>query len=185
MGILDMHRIYLIFFFILFVCKLFAQEDLGTSLQHNNEKSISFEAAFHFGSEFKNGAMCAIGFPLYNNESWNIRSHSGINSYTLTNNDVSTHILSITEKITFTGLMSNMGIGRLYTYINGSICFFENELASLFSFPLWYAFGFGVGTDIYIIKKYAWFFEFGLLFHFIENGYRSDQFFTTGIRYYF
>jgi len=171
-------------FLILAVFNLYAQEEL-TDLRQNSDKRFNVEFGFNFGGEIKNGGMIAFGILLYNKGRWNIRSHTGIDSYTLFLPTEETFIFGITEKITFTGQNSIIGLGRPYGYVNGGICFYENQLKEkLFSNPLWYQVGFGGGVDINIVKNMALFTEFGLVFHFMENEYKWSQILTTGFRIY-
>jgi hypothetical protein len=168
---------------ILLVWNLQAQEDLAV-LQQNNEKRFNVDIAFNFGSEIKNGSTIAFGVLLYGKGTWNIRSHTGVNSYTLTLPVGETNIIGITEKITYTGSMSDIGIGRPYAYIDGGICFYGNQSKEkLFSTPLGYTYGLGGGIDINVVKKVAWYSEFGFVHHFMENNPFSTVF-KTGFRYY-
>jgi hypothetical protein len=169
--------------FILLVLNLQAQEDKTVDLQQNNEKRFNLEGAFHFG-EIK-GASLGFGILLYNKGTWNIRSHTYADSYTMTTDKETPSILNITEKITAVGVMSDVGIGRPYGYIEGGICLYTNQSKEdYFSTPLWYKAGVGAGVDINVIKNTAWYCEFGLVWHFMENNSQMNQVFTTGFRFY-
>jgi len=179
-----MYKSILFLFLMLLVFNLYAQEDL-TILQQNNDKKINIDAAYIFGSEIKNGGTMAFGILLYNKGRWNIRSHTGIDSYTIIMPTEETYTLGITEKITFTGQNSIIGIGRPYGYIDGGVSFYGNKSKEkLFSTPLWYKAGFGCGADINIVKNMAWFTEFGVVYHIMENKYQWRQILTIGMRIY-
>jgi hypothetical protein len=161
------------------------QEDLSV-IQQSNEKRFSFDGEFHFGGEIKSSAALAFGILLYNRGEWNIRSHTSVGSYTLLNNESFPFLLYITEKITFGGWrLNSIGIGRPYTSIEGGICLYENQSKNLFSTPIGYKYGFSIGTDINIIKDMALYTEIGIVYHFVENNYRTDYIFTSGFRFFF
>jgi hypothetical protein len=159
------------------------QEDLSV-IQQNNERKISGDAGYNFGSEIKNGAKIAFGVLLYNKGFWNIRSHTGVSAYTLPIDEVSTSILNMTEKITLTS-MNDIGIGKPYTYFDGGVCFYANQSKEeLFSTSLGYIFGMGTGIEIDVAEKMAWYSEFGIVYHFMEDTHFSTVF-TTGFRFYY
>lgn len=124
-----------------------------------------------------------FSFLLYHNN-WDIRNHFIIRGAGLRDGGNDYGLLTISEKISFGGVLSDNRF-RVYGFLEGGIGLFGHGSKRFFEFPLVYVFGGGGGTDIFFSKDGSIYLESGYLGQMLGSAYIGGPIFQIGWRGYF
>jgi len=171
---------------ILFI--IFLTISFSVFSQENSELNpgrLSFGFNFDFGVKLDMTASIEFGFLLYRSDTIGVRDFISLNVYMLNDkNGLENNILSLSNKIIIDG-GNKFSTLNPYTYIEGGIGFFGNDNKELWTTPLTYSVGLGIGLEIFAVKNWSLFFDTGLNWQFINNEKDLIQKFTFGTRFYF
>jgi hypothetical protein len=136
-----------------------------------------------FTPQSPGGGYGEFSFLLYHNN-WDIRNHFIIRGAGLRDRGDNYGLLTISEKISFGGILSDNRF-RVYGFFEGGAGLFGHDSKDFFEFPLVYGFGGGGGTDIFFSKDGSVYLESGYLGQILGSAYIGGPIFQIGWRSYF
>jgi hypothetical protein len=163
--------------FAVFCVNLFSQETT------EDVKRFFTGGGITFSPNVDGAGHGEFSFLLYHNK-LDIRNHILLRGTGLVIDNVNYGLLTLSEKISLGGIISNNRF-RSYTFLEGGIGFFGNNDKKFFSTPLAYSFGAGGGTDIFMGKNGSVYLEAGYLGHILGSKYIGRPMFQIGWRGYF
>jgi hypothetical protein len=177
-------KFFTLFFSFFLTFTLFSQEDNEIAIESPNPGRFTFGVGFSYGPKLDMNVDFEFGFLLFHNNNWDIRNHILFNSYFVKDDDRIENITqNLTEKISF-GWVTNSGIFRPYSYIEGGIGFYGNDTKDFWTTPLIYNVGIGIGLEFFLWKYLSFFMEPGLMWYFMDGKNFPVQKLTVGIKYY-
>jgi hypothetical protein len=179
-------KIFAVLLLCVLALPLFSQET-GIPSESPNPGRFSLDVGFGFSPRWDINSNIGFGFLIFHNNTWDIRNHTMLNVFYSMNGGLDDGLkdstFNLVDKVSF-GWVHESGFFRPYSYLEGSIGFFDNDTKDLWSMPLAFSAGLGVGVEIFPWVNQSFFFESGIVFQFMGDDIFFVQNFALGLRHY-